>query len=52
METLKENYRRAAYADYPSQGTMDLKNAFSTTSRLFVKMMFANDDTNKTKGFL
>lgn len=37
METLLENYKRAAYADYPSKGTTDLRNAISTTSRLFIK---------------
>lgn len=37
METLLENYKRAAYADYPSKGTTDLRNAISTTSRLLIK---------------
>jgi hypothetical protein len=50
MEVLKENYRRAAYADYPSQGTMELKNAFSTTSRIFAKKLFAKEETHKEKG--
>jgi len=31
METLKDNYRRAAYADYPES---TIKNKFSTMSRL------------------
>jgi hypothetical protein len=40
MEALRENYKRAAFADYPSEGTTELKNAFSTTSRLFTKAYF------------
>lgn len=34
METLKENYRRAAFADYESTGRTEIKNNFSTISRL------------------
>ena len=52
MEALKENYRRAAYADYPSEGTMQIKNAFSTTSRLLTKKLFAEEQPRTEKGFL
>jgi hypothetical protein len=52
METLKENYRRAAYADYPSQGTMELRNAISTTSRLFLNRMIYQNETSKNTGFI
>jgi hypothetical protein len=50
MEELKENYRRAAYADYPSEGTMQIKNAFSTTSRLLTKRLFAKGETTRETG--
>lgn len=52
MEELKESYRRAAYADYPSEGTMLVKNAFSTTSRLLTKRLFAKEEPMKNTGML
>ena len=52
MEALKENYRRAAYADYSSQGTMELRNALSTTSRLFINRMLADDGNKKNTSFI
>lgn len=35
MEDLRENYKRAAYADYESKGKIEIKNNLSTTCRLF-----------------
>ena len=34
METLKDNYRRAAYADYPQT---QIKNKLATTCRMLAQ---------------
>ena len=44
MEELRENYKRAAYADYSSTGKSEIRNAFSTTSRLLAKQYFYKEN--------
>lgn len=47
MDELKENYKRAAFADYSSTGQQEIRNALSTTTRLLAKQYFYNEN-NKT----
>ena len=43
METLKDSYRRAAYADYPQT---QIKNKLATTCRMFAQN-YSQQATNK-----
>lgn len=42
MESLRDNYRRAAYADYPKT---EIKNKFATVCRLLCQQYKTNDSS-------
>jgi hypothetical protein len=47
MQTFKEHYKRAAYADYDQHKTTTLKNSTSTTCRLLAGIYASNKSENR-----